>query len=120
ATPRKPFFVGDLPHAWVASDFVRSALDMFAYRRERDDSLVLAAGVPLDWLEGEGIRVRGLHTAHGRVGYSLRRADGQLQLDVAEDAGLPPGGLVLQWPYQGQPGATTADGRAAKGTDGAV
>src|SRR5690606_22822498 len=23
STPRKPFFVGDLPHAWVASDFVR-------------------------------------------------------------------------------------------------
>ncbi len=40
STPRTPFFVGDLPHAWVASDFLRSALDMFAYTRERDDSLV--------------------------------------------------------------------------------
>ncbi|HZF97950.1 MAG TPA: discoidin domain-containing protein, partial [Pseudoxanthomonas sp.] len=26
-TPRAPFFLGDLPHAWVGSDFVRSALD---------------------------------------------------------------------------------------------
>ena len=118
ATPRTPFFVGDLPHAWVASDFVRSALDMFAYQRERDDSLVLAAGVPVAWMEGEGIEVRGLHTAHGRIGYALRRADGQLQLDVAEDAGLPPGGLVLQWPYEGQPGATTVDGRPAEWSDG--
>ncbi len=118
STPRKPFFVGDLPHAWVASDFVRSALDMFAYRRERDDSLVLAAGIPLDWLEGEGIRVRGLHTAHGRIGYALSRADGQLQLDVADDAGLPPGGLVLQWPYPGKPGVTTVDGRPAKWSGG--
>src|SRR5690606_28036997 len=92
STPRKPFFVGDLPHAWVASDFVRSALDMFAYARERDDSLVLAAGVPVAWLEGEGIGVDGLHTAHGRIGYTLRRAQGQLQLDVAADAGLPAGG----------------------------
>ncbi len=118
ATPRKPFFVGDLPHAWVASDFVRSALDMFAYHRERDDSLVLAAGVPLDWLEGEGIQVRGLHTPHGRLGYALRRRDGQLQLDVAGDAGLPPGGLVLPWPYAGHPGRTTIDGRPAKWTGG--
>ena len=113
-TPRKPFFVGDLPHAWVASDFLRSALDMFAYARERDDSLVLAAGVPVDWLDGEGIAVDGLYTPHGRLGYSLRRVDGELRLDVAADAGLPRGGLVLPWPYPGTPGAATIDGEPAR------
>ena len=118
STPRKPFFVGDLPHAWVASDFVRSALDMFAYARERDASLVLAAGVPLAWLDGEGIEVDGLHTAHGRLGYALSQAEGQLQLDVAADAGLPPGGLVLPWPFEGKPGATTIDGQPAYWRDG--
>ncbi|KAF1687590.1 coagulation factor 5/8 type domain-containing protein [Pseudoxanthomonas broegbernensis] len=117
-TPRTPFFVGDLPHAWVASDFLRSALDMFAYTRERDDSQVLAAGVPLDWLEGEGIAVDGLHTPHGRLGYALRLADGELRLDVADGAGLPPGGLVLPWPYPGSPGATTIDGRLAQWSNG--
>ncbi len=114
ATPRTPFFVGDLPHAWVASDFVRSALDMFAYQRERDGSLVLAAGVPVAWLEGDGIGVQGLYTAHGRLGYALRRSEGLLQLDVAADAALPPGGLVLPWPYPGTPGATTVDGQPAQ------
>ena len=64
-TPRKPFFVGDLPHARVASDFVRSALDMFAYNRDLDDALVLAAGVPTAWLQGEGIAVQGLRTPQG-------------------------------------------------------
>ena len=88
-TPRTPFFLGDLPHAWVASDFLRSALDMFAYTRERDDSLVLAAGVPVAWLDGEGIAVEGLYTPHGRLGYSLRSDGGELRLDVAADAGLP-------------------------------
>ncbi|AKC85539.1 discoidin domain-containing protein [Pseudoxanthomonas suwonensis] len=117
-TPRTPFFVGDLPHAWVASDFLRSALDMFAYVRERDDSLVLAAGVPVDWLEGEGIAVEGLYTPHGRLGYSLQRIDGELRLDVAADAGLPPGGLVLPWPYAGEPGAVTIDGAPAQWRDG--
>jgi hypothetical protein len=46
---RKPGFIGDMPHAWVASDFVRSMLDAFAYERE-DGALVVAAGVPRAWL----------------------------------------------------------------------
>jgi hypothetical protein len=117
-TPRTPFFVGDLPHAWVASDFLRSALDMFAYARERDDSLVLAAGVPVDWLDGEGIAIEGLYTPHGRLGYALRRAGNELRLDVAADAGLPSGGLVLPWPYKGVPGAASIDGVPAAWKDG--
>ena len=119
-TPRKPFFVGDLPHAWVASDFVRSALDMFAYERGGDASLVLAAGIPSDWLDGEGIAVDGLRTPYGRLAYSLRRTDGVLRLEVS-GAGLrpPPGGLVLPWPYaDGVPGRTTIDGRPAAWHDG--
>ncbi|WP_144899248.1 discoidin domain-containing protein [Luteimonas cucumeris] len=115
---RKPFFVGDLPHAWVASDFVRSALDMFAYVREIDDSIVLAAGVPVDWLDGEGIAIRGLRTAHGLLGYSLRRENGVLKLDIAEGLELPDGGLVLPWPYPGKPGAATINGQPAQWQDG--
>ena len=42
---RVPHFLGDLPHTWVGSDFVRSVLDMLAYEREDDESLVLGAGV---------------------------------------------------------------------------
>ncbi|NZA28441.1 discoidin domain-containing protein [Luteimonas sp. SJ-92] len=111
-TPRKPFFLGDLPHAWVGSDFVRSALDMFAYVREVDDSLVLAAGIPADWLE-EGIAIHGLRTPQGTLGYALRREGGELRLDVDADADLPPGGLVLPWPLAGEPGPATVNGSAA-------
>ena len=110
-TPRKPFFVGDLPHAWVASDFVRSALDMFAYTRELDDSIVLAAGIPLEWLEGKGIAIAGLRTPHGQLGYSLRRRAGRLELRVAPGLQWPAGGLVLPWPYGSQPGRATVDGK---------
>ncbi len=113
-TPRTPFFLGDLPHAWVGSDFVRSALDMFAYVREVDESLVLAAGVPAEWLDGEGVALRGMRTPQGTVGYRLRRDGDALLLDVDAGSGLPPGGLVLQWPYASVPGATTIDGRAAQ------
>ncbi len=118
-TPRTPFFLGDLPHAWVGSDFVRSALDMFAYVRETDDSIVLAAGIPTDWLDGDGIAIRDLRTPHGRLGYALRRADGALRLEIDADSGLPPGGLVLPWPYpDGSHGATTVNGRPAAWSDG--
>ncbi len=110
STPRKPFFVGDLPHAWVASDFVRSALDMFAYEREVDSAIVLAAGVPAAWLTGKGIAIDGLHTAHGTVKYSLVRSDKQLTLQVPEGLQLQAGGLVLPWPYEGEPGAATVNG----------
>ena len=109
-TPRTPFFLGDLPHAWVASDFVRSALDMFAYVRESDDSLVLAAGVPASWLDGRGVALHGMRTPHGTLGYRLARDDGRLVLEIADDAGLPPGGLVLPWPYPGEPGPASMEG----------
>ncbi|HEV2718895.1 MAG TPA: hypothetical protein VG323_02665, partial [Thermoanaerobaculia bacterium] len=45
---RKPRFIGDMPHAWVASDFVRSVLEAIAYDRE-DGALVIGAGVPRSW-----------------------------------------------------------------------
>ncbi len=113
-TPRTPFFVGDLPHAWVASDFVRAALDMFAYSRESDDSIVLAAGVPVDWLQGEGVAVSGLRTPNGPLAYSLRREGDVLKLDVPAGLSLPEGGLVLPWPYAGEPGAATVNGKPAE------
>jgi hypothetical protein len=119
-TPRKPFFVGDLPHAWVGSDFVRSALDMFAYVREVDDSIVLAAGIPSDWLDGEGIAINDLRTPYGKLGYSLRRDNGVLKLEVAESLELPAGGLVLPWPHQGEPGKATVNGKPVEWKDGEV
>ncbi|MGH8032905.1 MAG: discoidin domain-containing protein [Luteimonas sp.] len=113
-TPRKPFFVGDLPHAWVGSDFVRAALDMFAYARESDDSIVLAAGVPLDWLAGDGVAIHDLRTPGGKLSYRLRSAPAAAKanataahptwtLDMPAGLRLPKGGLVLQWPYAAAP-----------------
>jgi len=117
-TPRTPFFVGDLPHAWVASDFVRAALDLFAYSRDHDQSLVLAAGIPADWLP-HGIGITGLRTRWGPLAYRLRSADGRLRLDIDSRLVVPPGGLILPWPLAGSsPGRTTINGRPAQWRDG--
>jgi len=99
STPRKPFFLGDLPHAWVASDYVRSVLDMFAYARERDGAQVIGAGIPLDWLPGDGVSISNLRTADGPLSYRLRSpSPGMITLDVPADVKLPRGGLALRLP----------------------
>ncbi|WP_295961742.1 discoidin domain-containing protein [uncultured Xanthomonas sp.] len=113
-TPRKPFFLGDLPHAWVASDFVRSVLDMFAYARDVDDSLVLAAGIPADWFDGKGVAIEQLRTPEGPLSYQLRRQKNRLLLNIPEGLRMPSGGLVLPWPYPGEPGRTLVNGEAAQ------
>jgi hypothetical protein len=94
-------FLGDLPHAWVGSDFIRSFLDMLAYERPRDGALVLAAGVPIDWVSGEGVTVRNLHTQYGRLAFSLRRHGDALHVRVDPGLRIPPGGVVLHPPLPG-------------------
>lgn len=104
---RERRFVGDMPHAWISSDYIRSVLDLFAF--ERDGALVLAAGVPEAWLDGEGVAVRGLRTAYGSVSYALRREHNQLILNVEGE--VPPGGFALPWPLAARPGEARFNGR---------
>ena len=111
-TPRTPFFLGDLPHAWVESDYVRSVLDMFAYQREADDALVIGAGLPADWLAGVGVSVDGLRTPQGALAYTVKVEGDVLRLDVPAGLTLPKGGLVLSLPEP------WASGRVRKGADG--
>ena len=108
---RKPRFVGDMPHGWVASDFIRSALDLFAYEREADSALVLAAGLPQPWLEGRGVAVENLRTPYGRLSYSLHSQGRRLILKVAAGMQPPPGGLVFVWPGEQPAGSTRLNGR---------
>ena len=113
-TPRTPFFLGDLPHAWVESDYVRSVLDMFAYTRESDDALVIGAGIPADWLVGVGVSVKGLRTPQGALAYTLKSQGDVLRLDVPAGIALPKGGLVLSLPEP------WANGRVSKSAAGIV
>jgi hypothetical protein len=116
---RQPRFIGDMPHAWISSDYVRSALDLFAYEREDDQALVLAAGIPVAWMQGRGVAVSGLRTSFGVLDYRLRLSDGRLHLDLQSGLTLPPGGLVLQWPGATPPPPARVNGKAVK-WDGAT
>jgi hypothetical protein len=113
--PRQPRFVGDMPHGWVASDFIRAVLDLFAYEREGDEALVLAAGVRPEWLETPGVTVKDLQTPYGPLRYSLKTEGGRVVWQVAAGTRVPPGGLVLVWPGPGiPPRDTRVDGRAVQ------
>ncbi len=91
---RDPRFIGDMPHTWVGSDFIRAVLDLFVYADTETGSLVIGAGLPRHWLQGEGIRVQGLRTPYGEVSYAARDEGGQVRVDL-EGSTMPPGGFVL-------------------------
>jgi hypothetical protein len=114
--PRTPRFLGDLPHGWVASDFMRSFLDLYAYERRADQALVLAAGIPRSWLAGgEELGVEALRTPWGELSYSMRLRGELLELKVAALPVMPPGGVLLAPPLGDEPGRVTLDGRVIEG-----
>jgi hypothetical protein len=96
---RAPRFLGDLPHGWVASGFLRSARRLLAYERAEDGALVLAAGVPEAWLAAPGVRVRGLPTHFGALDLALvATGDGGVRVAIGGELARPPGGIVLVSP----------------------
>ena len=91
--PATPKFIGDMPHTWVGSDFVRSVLDMFAYERESDSSLVIGAGIPESWvMEKPGVTVRRLSTHYGPLSYTMRSETGRARVSMSTGLTMPPGG----------------------------
>ncbi|HTX52545.1 MAG TPA: discoidin domain-containing protein, partial [Candidatus Baltobacteraceae bacterium] len=110
---RTPRFIGDMPHAWIAADFIQSALDLFAYERQDDGALVLGAGIPTEWF-AQPIGIRNLQTPYGALSWTARREHGRLVLTIAPGLTPPPGGVVFRWPYPNPPGRTAIDGHPAQ------
>jgi hypothetical protein len=108
--PREVRFIGDMPHAWVASDFVRAGLEMFAWDRRDDQALVLGGGLTKDWLTGQGSAIRGLATPYGSLDFAMRGTPRRLSATIGGSA-RPPGGFVVAWPFAGTPPAARVDGR---------
>ncbi len=94
--PRTPGFLGDVPHAWVASDFLRSILDVFAY--ERGDALVVAGGIPAAWVvKGKDVGVRNLGTPWGPLDLTVRGTRKGVRVTVGGLTRVPPGGVRIAW-----------------------
>jgi hypothetical protein len=106
-----PRFIGDMPHTWVGSDFIRSILDLFAYERPQDGALVVGAGVPEAWVREEGgLEMTGLRTHYGRLDLRMRATGSTVRVRVAGDVRAP-GGIVIHTPLDRPIRRATVNGR---------
>jgi hypothetical protein len=98
--PQGPSFIGDMPHAWIGAEYILSIRSLFAYEREADQALVIAAGIAENWLDDAGgVVVKDLPTYYGRLSYTLRRENpATLRLTLSGDLSLPKGGIVVKPP----------------------
>jgi F5/8 type C domain len=94
-----PKFVGDMPHAWVGAEFIRSVLDLFAYERESDSSLVVGAGLAPEWVTTPpGMSVHGLRTVYGTLDLSASGDSDSVVVWVGGTLRVPPGGVIVSSP----------------------
>jgi hypothetical protein len=82
--PRAPTFIGDMPHAWVASDYIRSLVDAFAYDGE-GGTLVIAAGLDPRWL-AKPLHVGPIATYSGSVDIHAHRDGAKIVIEVTGTA----------------------------------
>lgn len=79
--------------------------------QEQQDHLRLLPGLPAEaWRDGR-LQVPGLLTRWGRLGLQGRRDGQDWVLQFAPGLGLPPAGLVLDWPFATPPAAAQVDGQ---------
>ena len=115
--PRSPGHLGDVPHTWIAAEYLLALASMVASERDGTDALVVAGGLPWSWIaEEEGFAVTGLPTRHGLLDVRIA-ATGQsrIAIDLGGLPTLPVGGLWLAPPLPVGcriVAATTADGEA--------
>ena len=111
--PTAPRFIGDMPHAWVGSSFIESVRTLFAYEREADHALVIAAGLQSAWVMSEsGITLKRLPTHYGVLNYSVHSVTpNALRVHLSGDLSLPPGHIIVQPPLPQALKAVTVNGK---------
>ncbi|MEY5012741.1 MAG: hypothetical protein RLZ22_695 [Verrucomicrobiota bacterium] len=111
--PRSPGHLGDLPHTWIAAEYVIALISMIASERESDDSLMLAAGMPCSWISGDGFEVRGLLTRYGKIDFRIAQSDHDtIDVCIKGLREIPAGGLWIEPPL---PSGKRIDGAPADG-----
>jgi len=117
--PRTPKFIGDMPHGWVASDFIRATLDFLVYERESDSTIVVGAGIPATWArEPRGITARGIHTWWGTLDFTVRSMGRTVRYTVS--GVRPPRGMEVHAPFGAVPRAVRVNGRPTQLRNGRV
>jgi len=111
--PREPAFIGDMPHTWVGSGYIRSVRSLFVYEREADRALVIGAGLPRVWIDtAPGVAVDRLPTHYGSISYSARRdSAGRVRISIYGDLHEPPERIEVVSPYDEPLTGVSVDGQ---------
>jgi hypothetical protein len=114
--PKVPHFIGDMPHTWVGSEFIRALRSLFVFEDEADHALVIGAGLPREWVGSRtGVSVRGLPTPYGPLSYSLRTdASGEIRLNLYRGLKKPYPKIVLDLPLTQPLRAVKVNGKAVR------
>jgi hypothetical protein len=108
------FYAGDIPHGWVAADYINFVQHLLCFVRQ--DSLILGAGIPEEWLEtGQIIKVQGMPTYLGKVTYSQKLVEesSRLEWDIEVDPNRAKG-ICLQIPDSYKINSVRVDGKIWK------
>ena len=112
---KAPAHIGDIPHTWIAAEYVLAVRSLFAYEREADDCLVLGAGLAPEWLEEAGVRVETMPTLYGKLSYALRKVEaGVLRFEIGAGVSAK---LVLLPPLTAPLRSVTVNGEPYDGFD---
>lgn len=105
---RGPGFIGDLPHSWVACDFVNSVTSLLVHWDRDATELHLARALPIDWIDdSEGLKVSDVSTPFGPVSWSAIRDGNAVIFRITRCDRMPSNGLWLDFdvPSSGEEGA---------------
>jgi diadenosine tetraphosphatase ApaH/serine/threonine PP2A family protein phosphatase len=112
---RAPAHVGDLPHTWVAAEYVLAVRSLFAYERTADRRLVLAAGLASEWTSGPGVQVQAMPTLYGALSFSARSLDEHtFRFDIGPGVAAT---LELRPPLSGRLVSVSVNGNAHEDFD---
>jgi hypothetical protein len=112
---RAPAHLGDLPHTWVAAEYVLALRSLLAYELNTDQVMVLAAGLAPEWIMGAGVVVKSMPTLYGKLSYSVRRLDPQtVRFEIGSGNKAS---LILRPPLTAPLVSVTVDGRASASFD---
>ncbi|MEO5715078.1 MAG: discoidin domain-containing protein [Luteolibacter sp.] len=94
--PRSPGHLGDVPHTWIAAEYLLAVASMVSAEREATDSMVLASGMPWAWIsDDDGFAVDNLPTRYGLLDFRIRAVgEGVIRVTIGGIT-LPPGGLTI-------------------------
>lgn len=108
------FAAGDMPHGWVAADYINMLRTMLLY--EKNDSLIVGAGIPWHWLsEGCRVGIDMAPTYKGQFGFSqtYNRSANLIEWELSEnDCKFKT--IILKVPKEIQIQSTNVDGQIWK------